>query len=285
VIDYHAGIAKVLHPALNYDCERAIREPSTGYLWCIISCLIPKLYHEEIGGFDEDMESWEDWDYFIRMAQAGKWFEKIDEPLLNYRFYSGQRRELGRQTHEKLIEYMKDKYKDIDMAGCCGRGRSRGRLAMPKSSMMMASADNIPDLGDTVRVQLNDGNIGDHPIIGHVTKNRYGHRKHGDIFQIDERDFRAAKPGSLIEVKEQASKPIESPPPPVSVIAESPTEFDWKSVKGIGDSKAAQLTNAGIMNPTDLLNMDNEKLREIFSESALARLMTELEKTVISSHT
>jgi len=92
------------HYAFDYDQAEAIRQPDLGtpYIWCNVTTLLPRLWHYEIGGFDESMESWEDWDYWLRMARAGKCFVRVPEALLVYQFYSGDRRERGRQISREL---------------------------------------------------------------------------------------------------------------------------------------------------------------------------------------
>ena len=101
------------HYSAEYDCERAQRQPDPKdmYIWNLITSLVPKAYHAQIGGFDESMESWEDWDYWIRLASVGKCFSRLPELLVVYRFYTGNRRETGLQQYPYLIQYLQDKYK------------------------------------------------------------------------------------------------------------------------------------------------------------------------------
>jgi hypothetical protein len=33
------------------------------FIWCNVTTLVPKPWHEQIGGFDERMKSWEDVEY------------------------------------------------------------------------------------------------------------------------------------------------------------------------------------------------------------------------------
>lgn len=102
--------ATIRYRAANYDQEKMKSQPSDPpYLWCNITTLIPATWHHEIGGFDENMVSWEDVDYWHRMAWMGKGFFRITEPLLVYRFDTGSRRETGRQQWSDLLDYMRSK--------------------------------------------------------------------------------------------------------------------------------------------------------------------------------
>jgi glycosyltransferase involved in cell wall biosynthesis len=105
----------VVSPSPAFDCNKALQRPSGNrpYLWCGVTMLIPKIWHEEIGGFDEEMETWEDVDYILRLAWAGKCFTKISEPLWIYNFLSGRRRVAQTGNEEKLTEYIARKYDKI----------------------------------------------------------------------------------------------------------------------------------------------------------------------------
>ena len=123
--------AVITYHALDYDCEKAIREPNRWpfYIWCNVTTLFPRSWHEEIGGFDEAMESWEDWDYWLRMARAGKCFHRLEEPLMVYRFHTGSRRDWAHQggghNAQKLVKYLIKKYEEIPAMGCSGCGKKK----------------------------------------------------------------------------------------------------------------------------------------------------------------
>lgn len=94
---------------LEYDCQRAIeqpnsRNPNDWYLWCNVTTLIPKSWHDEIGGFNEELPAWEDLDYWWRMAKAGKCFTRVAKPLMSYRVYSGSRRTSGGVNVQELTD-------------------------------------------------------------------------------------------------------------------------------------------------------------------------------------
>jgi len=99
------GEAVIGYRAADYDPDLAQRQPEgeRPYLWANVTCLVPKSWHEEIGGFDEEMHSWEDVDYHYRMARAGKCYTRLEEELLVYRFSTGMRRDAGLQTYQSLV--------------------------------------------------------------------------------------------------------------------------------------------------------------------------------------
>lgn len=82
------------------------------YVWSSITILLPKVWHEAIGGFDVEMETWEDCDYLLRLAWAGYDFYKIPEPLWLYNFTTGHRREMSIEREAELVEYLAKKWED-----------------------------------------------------------------------------------------------------------------------------------------------------------------------------
>jgi glycosyltransferase involved in cell wall biosynthesis len=123
----------------DFDCAKAQRQPEFErsspnmpyYHWCLVSVLIPKIWHSEIGGFDEAMETWEDVDYMWRLARAGKCFHRVPDPLVMYNYHKGNRRERSGvvdedslQKHKSLVQYIKQKYEGLKPVMCnCGQKR------------------------------------------------------------------------------------------------------------------------------------------------------------------
>lgn len=237
--------AVVLHQAFDYDCEQAIIQPriyrdGQFYIWSLITSLLPRRWHEEIGGFDESMQSWEDWDYWLRLARIGKCFTRLTEPLIDYRFDTGTRREKGRQIHESLLQYLTKKYEGMQAMPCGSCGGKRKSIPAPPMSQMMApqmsgqmNADNV------IWVRLDDGNLGQHPIVGMATKTNYGYRAHGDLFKMLISDARTAPHKFLVAPDPNAAPVIVETP--AATVAEPPkplngeTEFaTWPEPKKPG---------------------------------------------------
>jgi glycosyltransferase involved in cell wall biosynthesis/predicted flap endonuclease-1-like 5' DNA nuclease len=296
----------ILHEAFDYDWRRAQRQPvedGNPYIWCNVTCLIPKAWHNEIGGFDESMESWEDVDYHWRMARRGKPYVRIPQPLMTYRFYSGTRRETGRQKHRDLVEYLIEKYEGIETMACsqCGRG---SRATAPQPRVMMNASRSAPEMNDAdwVTVELIDGNVGQHPMgKGVFTGKDYGQRSHGERFLMHREDMKA-RPGKFREVAEVAPVPTvtekqEAPDPQPVAGAEAKvagaevkvaynipdangdllTEntkvtpapgakerpFDLQTIPGITSTIAQRLKDAGIDSMEDLAAMSFDDLMAV----------------------
>jgi hypothetical protein len=219
--------AVIGYRSADYDCDRAIVQPEKPfYHWCLVTCLIPKLWHDEIGGYDEEMTSWEDVDYHYRLAKTGHCFIRVEEELVVYRFTTGARRQLGLEDHGSLIDYMRRKYKEIEIVGCgCRGGRSKVKRSpvITNQRVQLAQANSKEvDMSDQnfVLIRYQHPNKGKHPVIGTTTKTKYGMRASGDKFLVDRRDAQA-QPHLFAEVQEQPipapPRRVEPPPPPPSL--------------------------------------------------------------------
>lgn len=230
--DDKTGVAISRNVAKDYKCELAQKQPNREmYIWCLVTALVPKAYHEEIGGFDEKMESWEDWDYFIRLAKAGKCFVRVPEMLVLYRFYSGTRREDGIRLHKDLIKYMQDKYaKETDMAcsSCPGGNRSAPQITLTAQAPM-AAQQTAPIDDKLVMVVYTSGNIGQHKVVGPATGINYGYRGGGERFLVHRADI-ALMPNLFEEIKQEAAIPfveeVAMPEPPADPPKYRPLEDD-----------------------------------------------------------
>jgi hypothetical protein len=88
-----------------------------------VTMLVPRHVHEKIGGFDEQVHGWEDWNYQIALADAGFCSRRIAVPLWNYRKHTGSRREANMADFEAskqdILRRWSDYYegkRDISMA-------------------------------------------------------------------------------------------------------------------------------------------------------------------------
>lgn len=146
---------------VDFNSDLAQRQPELSsdptmpyYHWCLVSVLIPKAWHNEIGGFDESMTTWEDVDYHWRLARAGHCYYRIPEPLVMYAYHKGTRREKSAVTdenslhaHKSMIQYIKRKYEGLEVKVCnCGSKKQQTTngakaVAMSDSDFVLISFD------------------------------------------------------------------------------------------------------------------------------------------------
>jgi GT2 family glycosyltransferase/predicted flap endonuclease-1-like 5' DNA nuclease len=225
-------LAITAYKSARYNCDRAQSQPvidSNGYVyvWCLISALVPKEWHDEIGGFDEKMQSWEDWDYWIRMSHAGKCFTHLEEQLLVYRFYTGSRRNLGLQAHPDLLQYLQDKYTGANIMACnCKEKQVQTHPTVKQSPVQAERSETVSDLRDEDFILCDYGspNRGSHHRYGPTTGHYYGYVKGGDTFLVHKEDVKYS-PHLFVPVQQEKAPPPQAqqaPPPPPPVVTTEP---------------------------------------------------------------
>lgn len=250
------GLTAMYYEALDYDAEKAQRQPdgdpSKVYTWNLITSLVPKTWHDEIGGFDEAMPSWEDVDYWWRIAKRGHCFHRIPKPLVVYHFYTGERRDRGYENHQELFQYLLEKHAEEEIVGCSGCGKRSSQAPRPSAGVTQNSA--APSLGlldeQFKLITYQHPNRGQHTVIGqalfrnrvdgvHMIRDRnnqgwrihYGFRGGGDKFLVHVEDIRIAGHLFVPDPERVAPPPVErvtpsprpvakqyaSPPPPITI--------------------------------------------------------------------
>ena len=93
------------HRAENWNLDR-IRD----HALFAVTFLHPRSSFDAVGGFDESLELWEDWDYVIRLALSGYVGIHCIGPLFAYRYNTGQRREESLANKDALLRRIRGKY-------------------------------------------------------------------------------------------------------------------------------------------------------------------------------
>jgi len=282
--DEKTGMAAIDSHTLNYEYERAIKQPHPDlYIWNLVTCLVPKAWHNAIGGFDENMPSWEDWDYYIRMARAGYCFRRVPMRLVIYRFYSGERREKGIQEHKSLIEYMLNKYakEGVKMCEC---SQSSPTINIPqnveRSEQMKGAQVQAMSDDNFVMIVYQPMNTGMHRVVGQASGYDYGYRGSGEPFLVDARDAALYPEVFIIMEAPKTETPPENsvpqavqpePPTPVKIdeelkelkeIIPEPENF-LDSVSGLTPASKSALIEHGVTTASKVRAVGVAGLRQI----------------------
>jgi len=284
--DEKTGETVIGYKAHDYDCQRAQAQPTfpKPYIWCNVTALIPTEWHKEIGGFDEEMKSWEDWDYHIRMARAGKCYHRLEDELLVYRFYSGSRREYGLKYFKELTVHMQSKYEREKLMPCpggCG-GRSPARVPVrtqipgPRSTSEVDMKDD-----DYLKVRYLHPNRGQHMVVGGATHTKYGMRGGGEEFLVHRSDVEAQphlfevarpiRPPKSATVRAPASVSLRKPktipesqmPPPKPMTPPDISKMDLEALPGVGKKVAEALRAQGVESAADILELGVEGMQKL----------------------
>lgn len=68
---------------------------------------------EEVGGFDPEMKSYRDWDFWLNLVEKGYRWSTVEMPLIHYRDREGSSSKLASETKSILMEKLMDKHKGI----------------------------------------------------------------------------------------------------------------------------------------------------------------------------
>ena len=299
--------ASIAYSSSEFDCVRALEQPdldSQGqfYIWNLVSSLVPKAQHDAIVGFDEKMESWEDWDYYLRHARYGHCFTRLPEMLVNYRFDTGNRREIGKVKSQSLIGYMRDKYRRLGNMGGCSGCRGSGGASAPQAApepMFGARSMNVgivPGMGgqDMVYVKLVDGNKTDHPVV--VQGTNYGYRSDGDVFlmalehaTVYPQKFQVVSVEEpQVQVKPESSNPTTAPPPELTdntpapvIVDDEDVEVTFDDLTGLSSAQIQALSNAfGTIQDLAIASIDSVMEIKGFGEARSRNVIAQANKLI-----
>lgn len=233
----------------EYDCKKAREQPYTDgrppYVICNVTSLVPRKWVVELGGFNTEINSWEDVLLFWMLAWRGKCFTRIAEPLLVYRYHTGGRREKGRKNARILLEYLSKLAKKEEQegrimgCGCSGGGGQPGQVY--KAASFSGGDVEMVDLplsrGGTLRVADTDVTLveftppdlggkmryGVHQFQGGLI--RYGHFAGGEQFYVHNLDIEAEKVLAANQQRQPMFSPIQETTPVVTEEPEEPEEL------------------------------------------------------------
>jgi glycosyltransferase involved in cell wall biosynthesis len=103
--DWIASPQGEAHKAAN----RHLPRPLEGALFAV-TFVHPKSAWERVGGFDEELDLWEDWDYTIKLGLEGYKGIRVPQPLFVYRYHTGRRREEALADQERLLAEIRSRY-------------------------------------------------------------------------------------------------------------------------------------------------------------------------------
>lgn len=162
-------------PAEYYETDDFVCGEVLNQMHHAMNVLVPKKWHEEIKGFDENMKGWEDWDYLIALQAAGRCSIRLAEPGFVYYVETGKRREASFDSHDELVQYVYKKWLPYYQGGktlMCGCGSNSGRAASVSTPSKQGVVVNAgPD--DVVMIQYNQPASSRMTIVGPVTRTLY----------------------------------------------------------------------------------------------------------------
>lgn len=127
----------------EYDCSTILSKMNHA-----ITAIYPRAAWEEVGGFDEKLMAWEDWDFVIAINSKGYCGTRYPTPLFQYRMETGSRRDSMYESREQLKKQIYEKWKPyIDgkeqLMACGGCGKGGGKVAVTRSMAPPTNPDVV----------------------------------------------------------------------------------------------------------------------------------------------
>ena len=229
-------------------------------------CMIPKAKHEEIGGYDEAMPGWEDWDYLIALQAAGVCSYRLNFPSFVYRFRTGTIREDSFGKKDEILGLIRDKWSDyyerrksMGCSGCPNKARANvSNSANPGNPTAAVSVSAVSGATAILAYQgPGDGKIN---IRGPITGQVYlFHRNEPKYVMAEDAEAflgrtRKGKPDFVIVQQKEEARPVR-----VSMQIEgAPQKPEFPEMPGpdprdVGGMTIVQLTEAVVDAGPDLL--------------------------------
>ncbi len=203
---------KEIQTTPEFDCNSVLNK-----LHHAVTAIYPLAAWQDVGGFDESLIAWEDWDFVISIVNAGYCGTRYPVPLFHYRLNSGNRRESMYEAREQLKVQIYNKWKTLIEGGkmpCGGCRKGGGSVAITKS---MAPPNN-PD------VVMLEFTLSGSPALtyrGPITGTAYrfgsdaGHRvryvyKRDAVEFLKRKEFRIAGGTLEADILEAAGPPVRS---------------------------------------------------------------------------
>jgi glycosyltransferase involved in cell wall biosynthesis len=116
-----------------------------------VTALYPRKAWAQVGGFDEELSHWEDWDFQLQMAAIGVCGTKLQEPLFTYRKTTGTRREENMRAFEQGKGAILSKWSPVwdgreTLMACRGCGGGGGARMAPPPAVGAAAQRNAAAL-------------------------------------------------------------------------------------------------------------------------------------------
>lgn len=119
-----------------------------------VTALVPTAWAREVGGFDPDLPGWEEYDFYMKLAIRGYCGICVREPLFYYRLDTGTRRHISQAMSKKLNAGFAEKFKGVEMSGCCGSAGTAILEAKRAIGLIPREAPITADLPNEVRLEF-----------------------------------------------------------------------------------------------------------------------------------
>jgi glycosyltransferase involved in cell wall biosynthesis len=166
-------------PAIYYEADDFVCGDVLKHMRHSVTCIIPKWAHEKVGGFDESLPGWEDWDYFIAIQSIGVCSYRLESPIITYRFRAGTIREESFGLKKEILKRIREKwagYYERRLLMPCGGCPGKRKIAFKRVSYQSMQHDQTGNYEELMMLIYNGP--GDKVSLrGRITEQIYHFRK------------------------------------------------------------------------------------------------------------
>lgn len=146
----HDGKGLTIHKCDDYDPylitgkSRMVDGERREGMMHSVTALTPKGAWQQIGGYDESIPAWEDWDFQISLGNIGVCSYRVPFPLFTYRKHTGFRRDQNYDSFEQSKEGILRKWRSLWEGGkelmACGSCAAKRYNVSPSTSQLIKTA-------------------------------------------------------------------------------------------------------------------------------------------------
>lgn len=136
------------HTAPEYDAVAWLSQGQHA-----VTALVPAEWARDVGGFDDRLAGWEDWDFYIKLALKGHCGVRVGKPLLGYRYHTGTERESSLAKRAPLLAELRRRYEGREPMACGSCGQQAAMMERLRADL------TAPTLGGAMNVDLQDGQV------------------------------------------------------------------------------------------------------------------------------
>ena len=142
-----------------------------------VTGLYPVAAWQQVGGYDPELTAWEDWDFQLKLADAGICGTRYPQPLFTYRMDTGQRRDDNYANFDASKAGIRDKWGAYfnggkELMGCRSCSGGKGHVAVAPAMHQRQDAP-MPQDGQYVLVEYIGRSEGAAIYRGPGTGNQY----------------------------------------------------------------------------------------------------------------
>lgn len=212
-----------------------------------VTALYERALWKEVGGFDESLTHWEDWDFQLKMAKIGVCGVKVPTPLFTYRKTTGFRREDNQVAFAEGRAAILRKWgalwegKETLMA-CKGCGRGGGQRITPQGAVVHnpGTGGQAAQIGEAVKLQYVGSSTGTITYRGKPSGKNYrfgrnANHQFGFVLPQDVEWF-LGFPNDFRRVDQAAPTEYRPLSPPLAT--QGPAPVNQRVRDGVGDVRA-----------------------------------------------